>query len=122
MTDRLSSGQPRLDAILGGGLPADAINLIAGPPGSSKTILAEQYLFHNATEHRHRPRRGAEIERRLLTRKGQADIVSGPHRPYGSAVPGSWTAPEPKAGVVGSPSWDWKYCDHGAPLGAQNAG
>jgi circadian clock protein KaiC len=36
VTDRLSSGQPRLDAILGGGLPADAINLIAGPPGSGK--------------------------------------------------------------------------------------
>jgi len=49
---RLSSGQPRLDAILGGGLPADAINLIVGPPGSGKTILAEQYLFHNATPER----------------------------------------------------------------------
>lgn len=52
MSDRLSSGQPRLDAILGGGLPADAINLIVGQPGSGKTILAEQYLFHNATEER----------------------------------------------------------------------
>lgn len=52
MTDRLSSGQPRLDAILGGGLPANAINLIVGSPGSGKTILAEQYLFHNATAER----------------------------------------------------------------------
>ncbi|HWD73734.1 MAG TPA: ATPase domain-containing protein [Solirubrobacteraceae bacterium] len=52
MSDRLSSGQPRLDAILGGGLPADAINLIVGQPGTGKTILAEQYLFHNATEER----------------------------------------------------------------------
>jgi circadian clock protein KaiC len=49
---RLSSGQPRLDAILGGGLLADAINLIVGPPGTGKTILAEQYMFHNATEER----------------------------------------------------------------------
>jgi circadian clock protein KaiC len=49
---RLSSGHPRLDAILGGGLPADAINLIVGPPGSGKTILAEQYMFHNATAER----------------------------------------------------------------------
>jgi circadian clock protein KaiC len=49
---RLSSGHPRLDAILGGGLPADAINLIVGPPGSGKTILAEQYMFHNATSER----------------------------------------------------------------------
>jgi circadian clock protein KaiC len=52
VSGRLSSGQPRLDAILGGGLPADAINLIVGPPGSGKTILAEQYLFHNATQER----------------------------------------------------------------------
>ena len=52
MSARLSSGQPRLDAILGGGLPGDAINLIVGPPGSGKTILAEQYMFHNATAER----------------------------------------------------------------------
>jgi circadian clock protein KaiC len=52
MSGRLSSGHAPLDAILGGGLPADAINMIAGPPGSGKTILAEQYMFHNATEER----------------------------------------------------------------------
>ena len=52
MSDRLLSGQPRLDEILGGGLPADAINMIVGPPGSGKTILAEQYMFHNATPER----------------------------------------------------------------------
>ena len=52
MTERLSSGSTRLDAVLGGGLPTNAINLIIGPPGSGKTILAEQYLFHNATEER----------------------------------------------------------------------
>ena len=49
MTERLSSGQPRLDAILHGGLPANAINLIIGSPGSGKTILVEQYIFRNAT-------------------------------------------------------------------------
>ena len=32
--------------------PPNAINLVIGPPGSGKTILAEQYLFHNATEQR----------------------------------------------------------------------
>ena len=52
MTERLSSGSARLDDVLGGGLPANAINLVIGPPGSGKTILAEQYLFHNATEDR----------------------------------------------------------------------
>ena len=52
MTERLSSGSTRLDAVLGGGLPTNAINLIIGPPGSGKTILAEQYLFCNATDER----------------------------------------------------------------------
>ena len=52
MTDRLSSGQSRLDGILHGGLPANAINLIIGAPGSGKTILTEQYIFRNATVER----------------------------------------------------------------------
>ena len=52
MTERLSSGSTRFDDVLGGGLPTNAINLIIGPPGSGKTILAEQYLFRNATEER----------------------------------------------------------------------
>jgi circadian clock protein KaiC len=49
LIDRLPSGNQRLDRILGGGLPGNAIHLIAGPPGSGKTILAEQYAFTNAT-------------------------------------------------------------------------
>jgi circadian clock protein KaiC len=50
--DRISSGHTRLDALLGGGLPANGINLVIGHPGSGKTILAEQYLFHNASPER----------------------------------------------------------------------
>ena len=49
MSERLQSGQPRLDGVLGGGLPENAINLVIGLPGSGKTILAEQYVFANAT-------------------------------------------------------------------------
>lgn len=52
MTDRLSSGSDRLDAVLGGGLPLNGITLLIGRPGSGKTILAQQYLFHNATADR----------------------------------------------------------------------
>jgi circadian clock protein KaiC len=52
VTGRLSSGEWGLDEILNGGLPADSINLIVGAPGSGKTILAEQYMFHNATPDR----------------------------------------------------------------------
>ena len=35
--------------MLGGGLPVDAINMLIGLPGTGKTILAQQYLFANAT-------------------------------------------------------------------------
>ncbi len=52
MSERLSSGHPRLDAVLGGGLPANAINMVIGLPGTGKTILAQQYVFANATPER----------------------------------------------------------------------
>jgi circadian clock protein KaiC len=47
--DRLSTGVPGLDAILGGGLPEFSFNLITGPPGSGKTTLAHQIMFALAT-------------------------------------------------------------------------
>src|SRR4029079_8781385 len=49
---RLSSGSSRIDQIPGGGLPDNGITLVMGPPGSGKTILCEQYVFHNATTER----------------------------------------------------------------------
>jgi circadian clock protein KaiC len=49
---RLSTGNVRLDEVLGGGLVADAITLLVGAPGTGKTILAEQCLFANATAER----------------------------------------------------------------------
>jgi circadian clock protein KaiC len=45
---RLSTGSPELDTILGGGFPANSINIIMGEPGSGKTILAERLMFANA--------------------------------------------------------------------------
>ncbi len=41
----LPTGVPNLDAVLGGGLPVYSLNIIAGPPGTGKTILAQQMLF-----------------------------------------------------------------------------
>jgi len=49
---RLPTGNARLDEILHGGLVAHAVTLIAGAPGSGKTILAEQCLFANASRDR----------------------------------------------------------------------
>ena len=48
----LPSGVPGLDTVLGGGLPEYSFNLLAGGPGSGKTILAHQIMFANATNER----------------------------------------------------------------------
>ncbi|MDQ6748060.1 MAG: hypothetical protein M3010_08170 [Candidatus Dormibacteraeota bacterium] len=52
MITRLLSGHARLDQVLNGGLPAEAINLVIGAPGSGKTILCQQYVYANATPER----------------------------------------------------------------------
>jgi circadian clock protein KaiC len=49
---RRATGLPDLDLILGGGLPPGAIIVLAGPPGTGKTILAQQICFANATAER----------------------------------------------------------------------
>jgi circadian clock protein KaiC len=46
--DRLRSGHQPLDEVLGGGLPGNGISIIMGLPGTGKSIIAEQYTFHNA--------------------------------------------------------------------------
>jgi circadian clock protein KaiC len=47
--DKLQTGVPGLDEIVGGGLPEFSFNIIAGAPGSGKTTLAHQFVFANAT-------------------------------------------------------------------------
>jgi len=52
--NKLPTGVPGLDEILGGGLPEFSFNIIAGAPGSGKTTLAHQIVFANATPERPR--------------------------------------------------------------------
>ena len=47
---RLETGIPNLDAILHGGLPKGSVTVLAGPPGSGKTTLAQQMCFHHAAQ------------------------------------------------------------------------
>ena len=47
-----STGIAPLDRILGGGIPPYSVVIIAGEPGSGKTILSQQILFANATAER----------------------------------------------------------------------
>jgi len=52
VTGRLRSGNDNLDEVLRGGLPANGITLITGLPGAGKTIVAQQYVFRNASPDR----------------------------------------------------------------------
>ncbi|MEP7125274.1 MAG: ATPase domain-containing protein [Byssovorax sp.] len=50
--ERVTTGNPQADEILGGGFPVDSINVVMGQPGTGKTIFVEQLIFHNAGEDR----------------------------------------------------------------------
>jgi circadian clock protein KaiC len=48
--ERLGTGSEAFDRILGGGLPARSITVVAGEPGAGKTLFALQMLFHLALQ------------------------------------------------------------------------
>jgi circadian clock protein KaiC len=50
--ERRTTGVAELDLVLGGGLPAGSLVVLAGGPGTGKTILAQQICFANATPER----------------------------------------------------------------------
>jgi circadian clock protein KaiC len=52
LIERLSTGNDRLDAVLGGGLVRNSITLLVGAPGSGKTLVAEQCMFAAASVER----------------------------------------------------------------------
>jgi len=49
---RVSTGNTQADEILGGGFPANSINIVMGQPGTGKSIFAEQLVFRNAGDDR----------------------------------------------------------------------
>jgi circadian clock protein KaiC len=50
--NRLATGVPGLDELLGGGVPEFSFNLLAGTPGSGKTTMAHQIMFSLANPER----------------------------------------------------------------------
>ena len=48
MTSKTSSGISGLDALLKGGLPEGRVVLVLGEPGTGKTVLTAQFLYHGA--------------------------------------------------------------------------
>jgi circadian clock protein KaiC len=50
---RVTTGNASADEILGGGFPANTINIVMGQPGTGKTVFMEQLLFAHA--HGERP-------------------------------------------------------------------
>jgi circadian clock protein KaiC len=48
--DRVSTGVKGLDELIEGGLPRSSMILLAGSPGSGKTIASAQFLYHGATK------------------------------------------------------------------------
>jgi circadian clock protein KaiC len=53
--EKVPTGIPALDSILNGGLSRHSVNVIAGTPGTGKTILAQQIVFQNAQRDRQVP-------------------------------------------------------------------
>jgi KaiC/GvpD/RAD55 family RecA-like ATPase len=47
---RVSSGVSGFDDLVGGGIPADRLYVLAGPPGSGKTTLSTQFLVEGARQ------------------------------------------------------------------------
>jgi len=47
----MPTGVPNLDTLMGGGIPVYSLNIVAGQPGTGKTILVQQMLFNHIRSH-----------------------------------------------------------------------
>ena len=48
---RVPTGIHGLDELIGGGLPENTVNLVSGPAGSAKSLIAMQYLYNGAKDY-----------------------------------------------------------------------
>jgi KaiC/GvpD/RAD55 family RecA-like ATPase len=51
MLDRLPTGITGLDDLIGGGFPANTVNLVSAPTGGGKTVFAMQYLYNGVKDY-----------------------------------------------------------------------
>jgi circadian clock protein KaiC len=49
LDERIKTGIRNFDEILCGGIPKGSLTVLAGTPGTGKTILSQQIVFHNAS-------------------------------------------------------------------------
>jgi circadian clock protein KaiC len=83
--ERYSSGFPGLDAMLGGGLVRDSINLVRGPTGSGKTMLAGLYASAGAKRGERVVYYGFEEPRPMLLRNfAQIGMAMEPYEQAGN--------------------------------------
>lgn len=71
--ERISTGNPGLDAILRGGIPANRLYLVEGSPGSGKTTLALEFLLQGRSQ----GERGLYIT--LSETKNELEVVAASH-------------------------------------------
>jgi len=50
MSDRVASGIDGLDELVGGGFPRGGLIVLAGNPGTGKTIFSAQFLYRGAVD------------------------------------------------------------------------
>lgn len=51
LTERTLTGIPRLDELLHGGIPRGKVVLVAGEPGTGKTIFCSQFIVNGVRQH-----------------------------------------------------------------------
>jgi len=73
---RLSCGEPEMDQVLGGGIVAGSVNLLAGQPGIGKSTLLLQIAHNIAAKHRILYVSGEESARQIALRAERLGTTS----------------------------------------------